>query len=267
MSALLFNTAFAFYVAGLGISTLVFFSNKTALFRIAVITVGVGFGLHSGFLIASAVETARFPLTGLRDSLAFFAWTVSLCFFVSYVRYRIRALSTFLLPAVAALMLGTVFLKASPITPMLRSAWLYVHTPLMFLAYGMFLVTFVAGALYVFQERELKYKKPKTFYYQLPSLTTLDDLFLKFLVAGFCFMTAGLLTGIVWAEQDWVNGWHKDPKVISAMVTWCIYLALIYLRLTAGWRGKRAAVVSMAGFLWVLFTYLGASYFGGLHQF
>ena len=207
---------------------------------LAVITVGIGFGLHSGFLIASAVETAHFPLTGLRDSLAFFAWTVSLCFLVSYIRYRIRALSTFLLPAVAALMLGTVFLKASPIPPMLSSAWLYVHTPLMFLAYGMFLVTFVAGVLYVFQERELKNQNRRPLLLPAPFPDHARRPVPEVPGGRFCFMTAGLLTGIVWAEQDWVNGWHKDPKVISAMVTWFIYLALIYLRLTAGWRGKRA---------------------------
>ena len=80
-------------------------------------------------------------------------------------------------------------------------------------------------------------------------------------------MTLGLLAGVIWAEQDWVRGWQSDPKVIAALVTWGIYLALIYLRLTAGWRGKRAALISMIGFLSVLFTFLGARYLGGLHYF
>ena len=80
-------------------------------------------------------------------------------------------------------------------------------------------------------------------------------------------MTVGLLSGILWAEQDWVQGWQRDPKVIAALVTWVIYLTLIYLRLAAGWRGRRAAVVSMIGFLSVLFTFLGTNYFGGVHKF
>lgn len=267
MSAIFFNTAFVLYVAGLSFSTLAFVSKKVMFFKISVLSAGIGFTLHSGFLIARALERSQFPLIGLRESLAFFAWTVSLCFFLSYIRYRIQALSIFLLPAVTALMLGTVFLKTSPVPPLLRSSWLYAHTTFLFLAYGMFLVTFVAGVLYVFQEKELKNKKPKTFYYRLPSLTTLDDLFLKFLIAGFCFMTVGLLSGILWAEQDWVQGWQRDPKVIAALVTWVIYLTLIYLRLAAGWRGRRAAVVSMIGFLSVLFTFLGTNYFGGVHKF
>jgi ABC-type transport system involved in cytochrome c biogenesis permease subunit len=80
-------------------------------------------------------------------------------------------------------------------------------------------------------------------------------------------MTLGLLAGVIWAEQDWVQGWQDDPKVIAALVTWAIYLLLIYLRLTAGWRGKRAAIISMVGILSVLFTFLGTRYLGGLHTF
>ena len=76
----------------------------------------------------------------------------------------------------------------------------------------MFFVTFVAGLLYLFQERELKKKQLKTFYHQLPSLRSLDELFSHFLISGFTFMTLGLLAGVIWAEQDWVHGWQRDPK-------------------------------------------------------
>ena len=267
MGVLLFNAAFVFYGVGLFHSVAAFVSKKNLFFKVAIASVGVGFAFHSAFLIYQGVEKAHFPLTDLRESLAFFAWTVSLCFFISYLRYRIRALGIFLLPLVAALMLGTVFLKSSPVPEILRSSWIYLHTTFLFLAYGMFFVTFIAGLLYLFQERELKRKTPKTFYYRLPSLELLDDLFSKFLISGFCFMTLGLLAGIIWAERDWVEGWQGDPKVIAAMVTWGIYLILIYLRVSAGWRGRRAAMISMAGFISVLFTFLGVSYFGGLHAF
>ena len=105
------------------------------------------------------------------------------------------------------------------------------------------------------------------FYYRLPSLELLDDLFYKFLVAGFGFMTLGILAGILWAEQKWTTGWQSDAKVIATMVTWAIYLALIFLRASAGWRGKRAALVNVAGFLSVLFTLVSARFLGGLHKF
>jgi cytochrome c-type biogenesis protein CcsB len=226
-----------------------------------------GFGFHTGFLVVRGFEQSFYPSTGLRLSLAFFAWTVVLCFLIAYFRYHIKALALFLLPMVAAMMLSTVFIKDSPIPDALKSSWVQIHSTCMFLAYGMFFVNFVASVLYLLQARELKSKKPKTFFYELPSLSVLDDLFFKFLSAGFVFMTLGLLSGIIWAEQQWVTGWYKDPKVISAVTTWGIYLILIYLRASAGWRGKRAAWMSLSGFLSVLFTYIGARFFGGQHLF
>ncbi len=267
MSSLLFNAAFCSYVVGLIHSVVSFATKKEVFHRVALWAVGLGFALHSAFLVFEGTEQAHFPLVTLKESLAFFAWTVSLCFLISHLRFGVQALGLFLLPLVAVLMLGTVFIKGSPVPRALESYWIFLHSTCIFMAYGLLFVTFIAGILYLLQERELKRKKPKTFYHRLPSLVVLDDLFHKFLVAGFCFMTVGLLAGVIWAEKDWVSGWQKDPKVLAALVTWVIYLVLIYLRVTAGWRGKRAALLSMAGFISALFAFLGANYFGGLHAF
>ncbi|MGH9339054.1 MAG: cytochrome C assembly family protein [Acidobacteriota bacterium] len=266
MSSVLFNAAFGLYVIGLLTSGLAFITKKDLFFKAAIVWVGVAFALHSGFLIYSGVQKGHLPLTDMRESLAFFAWTVSACFFLSYGRYRIKELGIFVLPLVAALMLGTTLVKASPASDLPRSAWIFWHSVFLFLGYAMLFVTFVAGILYLFQEKELKNRQPKTFYYRLPSLDLLDDLFVKFLISGFAFMTMGLLAGILWAEQE-VSGWLRDPTVIAAIITWGIYLILIYFRLTAGWRGRRAAVISMLGFISVLLIFLGASFLGGLHNF
>ena len=267
MGALLFNLTTLFYALGLLASAVFFFNRRPAFFTAALGSVITGFGLHTAYLNYAGIEQGTCPLTNTRDVLAFFAWTVSLCFFISYLRYRIQALGLFLLPLVALFMLGTSFVRSTPLPGVLRSSWMYFHIAFLALAYGMFFVTFVAGLLYLFQEGELKRKKPKMFYYRLPSLELLDDLFYKFLVAGFGFMTLGILAGIVWAEQKWTPGWHGDAKVIATMVTWVIYLALIFLRASAGWRGKRAAFINVAGFLSVIFTLLSARFLGGLHKF
>jgi len=267
MGGLLFNAAFGFYAVALFHSAAAFLSRKELFFRVAIISVWIAFAFHTGFLVYRGLENSFFPMIGLRESLAFFAWTVSLCFLLANLRYRIRALAVFLLPLVAALMLSTVFIKASPIPEILRSTWVYLHSMFLFLAYGMFFFTFVASLIYFLQEQQLKSKKPSKLFYLLPSLGTLDELFSKFLIYGFVFMTLGLLAGVIWAEKEWVNGWHRDPKVIAALVTWGIYLILIYLRVTVGWRGRRAASISVLGFVSILFTFLGVSYFGGQHSF
>ncbi len=266
MNSFFFDAAFVFYVVGLLASGIAFMFKQNWFFKLGIASVGIGFGLHTAYLLDIMIELGHFPMTDLKESLAFFAWTVSLCFLVSYTRYQIKALGLFLLPLVAVMMLGTTFMRSAPPTA-LKSYWIYFHTTFVFLAYGMFVITFIAGILYLFQEKELKSKKPKTFYYMLPSLELLDDLFFKFLVSGFSFMTVGLLAGVIWAEKDWVQNWESDPKVIATTITWMIYLILIYLRASVGWRGKRAAVINVVGFVSALFTLLGASYFGGFHKF
>jgi cytochrome c-type biogenesis protein CcsB len=267
MDALLFNLTILSYALGLVSSGVFFFHRRHAFFTAALVSVVAGFVLHTAYLTYEGIRLGTCPLTNLRDVVAFFAWTVSLCFFISYLRYRIQALSLFLLPLVALFMLGTAFVRSTPIPAALRSSWMYFHILFLALAYGMFFVTFVAGLFYIFQERELKSRKPKTFYYRLPSLELIDDLFYKFLIAGFSFMTLGILAGVIWAEQKWTAGWQSDAKVIATMITWAIYLALILLRTSAGWRGRRTALVNIAGFLSVLFTFVSAHFLGGLHKF
>jgi cytochrome c-type biogenesis protein CcsB len=267
MGGLLFNAAFGFYAVALFHSGAAFVSKKDLFFRIAIISVWIAFAFHTGFLVYRGFEKSFFPLVGLRESLAFFAWAVTFCFLLANRRYRIRSLGIFLLPLVAALMLSSLFIQPAPIPEILRSSWVYLHTTFLFLAYGMFFVTFLSGIVYLLQERQLKSRKPSTLLFRLPSLGTLDELFSKFLNSGFFFMTLGLLAGVIWAKRDWVNGWYGDPKVLAALLTWTIYLILIYLRVAAGWRGRRAAYISILGFISMLFTFLGVSNFGGQHIF
>lgn len=268
VSALLFNAAFAFYAVGLFHSIVAYVSKRELFSRIAVGSEAIGFAFHTLFLIAVGIEREHFPLTSLRESLIFFAWTVSLCFQISYWRYGLKALGMFSLPLVTFAMVGTAFLKSYPVPEILRSSWIYLHTTFLILAYAMLFATFIASLVYLYQQREIKNRKPKLFYNRLPSLLAMDQAFQRFLVWGFSFMTLGLMAGAIWAEKEWTEGWMRDPKVISAGVTWLIYLMLVFLRFSAGWRGKRAAVMSLLGFVSILFTFLGARFFtGSLHPF
>ncbi len=268
MSSLLFNAAFAFYAVGLFHSVIAFVSKRSLFYRIAVGSEAVGFALHTAFLLALAFEIGGFPITNLRVSLSFFAWTVSLCFQIMSWRYGINPLGLFSLPLVTILMLGTVTLKSYPTPEILKNSWIYWHTTFLILAYGMFFVTFIASVLYLVQQKEIKNRRPRVFYHRLPSLLAMDNAFQHFLMWGFCFMTLGLMAGVIRAEAEWLGGWLTDPKVVCAFATWLIYLVLIFLRLSAGWRGKRAALMSLFGFLSVLFTFLGVRmFFGGLHVF
>ncbi|MCI5146358.1 MAG: c-type cytochrome biogenesis protein CcsB, partial [Candidatus Electrothrix sp. AR3] len=89
----------------------------------------------------------------------------------------------------------------------------------------------------------------------LPSLEALDKLNQHCISIGFPLMTLGMFTGYIWARQIWGGRtWHWDPKIVSAMITWFLYAGLMHQRFTMGWRGRRAALITIFSFCAVLLT-------------
>jgi cytochrome c-type biogenesis protein CcsB len=96
----------------------------------------------------------------------------------------------------------------------------------------------------------------------------LDEVGYKTIAIGFPLLTVGIITGAVWANSAWGTYWGWDPKETWSLITWLVYAAYLHARLTRGWRGQRAAVLSMVGFLAVVFTYLGVNLLlSGLHSY
>jgi cytochrome c-type biogenesis protein CcsB len=265
---ILFGTLI-FYALGLLSSLLNFVTKKRALFNAALGLVGAGFVLHTALLILLGIVKRHFPLTNLHETFSFFSWAITLSFFLVYFRYRITALGTFILPLVTTFLLlaGAVWDERKALSPELLSYWRYVHIPLAILAYVAFFVNFISSIMYLLQERELKSKRFSLLYYRLPSLETCDELSTKSLNLGFVLMTLAIITGAFWADAVWGRYWGWDPKECASFTTWTIYFILIHYRWSKGWRGRRAAYISLIGFVFVLFTFLGVPYFKGLHRF
>jgi len=85
---------------------------------------------------------------------------------------------------------------------------------------------------------------------------------------GYLLLTAGIILGAVWANEAWGSYWSWDPKETWSLITWMVYTAAIHLRRTHGWKGRRMAWFSVAGFAFVLFTYFGVNYLmSSLHSY
>jgi cytochrome c-type biogenesis protein CcsB len=84
---------------------------------------------------------------------------------------------------------------------------------------------------------------------------------------GFIFLTAGIITGAVWANSAWGRYWGWDPKETWSLITWFVYATLLHARMTRGWHGKRIAYLSILGFAAVLVTYFFVNYLPGLHSY
>jgi cytochrome c-type biogenesis protein CcsB len=101
-----------------------------------------------------------------------------------------------------------------------------------------------------------------------PPVKTLDDLNYRSIMVGFPLLTIGIITGAAWANYAWGTYWSWDPKETWSLITWFVYAAFLHARFTAGWRGKRSALLAIIGFGAVIFTYIGVNFLlSGLHSY
>ncbi|MFC6932106.1 cytochrome c biogenesis protein CcsA [Actinomadura yumaensis] len=85
---------------------------------------------------------------------------------------------------------------------------------------------------------------------------------------AFPIWTAAIIMGAIWADEAWGRYWGWDPKEIWSFVTWIIYAAYLHARATAGWKGRKAAILSLVAFAALLFNFFGVNYmFSGLHSY
>jgi cytochrome c-type biogenesis protein CcsB len=111
--------------------------------------------------------------------------------------------------------------------------------------------------------------KLKTLYKQYAlSNDLLEEITYKMIAVGWPLLTAGILTGAVWANSAWGTYWSWDPKETWSLITWFIYAVYLHARYVRGWKGTQMAVIACVGFLSVIFTYLGVNLvLSGLHSY
>jgi len=223
---------------------------------------------HVLSIVLRAMEVQDLPLSQQYEAFSFFGALTTLGFLVAYAKYRISSLSVFVFPLIFIMtFIANLFYDpAESIPRVLRSNWLYIHIPLIFLGYAAAFIAFAAALMYLIQERALKSKHSVRFYTWLPSLEICDELSYRSLAIGFPLITLGIITGALWAQSVAGGFWATDTTVLFSFLTWLVYLLLIFYRLT-GWRGRKAAYLSIVGFIGALVTFLGTNYFGGLHTF
>jgi cytochrome c-type biogenesis protein CcsB len=248
-----------------GLGTLHFLAylvvRKEVITRVAFWVTASGFAAHTCFFAARMVQSGYFPVTNLFEAVSFFAWAITLFFLIYEGKYRLGVLGAFMMPVPLVLVLTAAALQQeiAPLMPALRSRWLFFHTSFAFLGYAAVAVTFAGGVMYLIQERQVKRKRSGVFFRLLPSLEILDRINYHSLTIGFALLTLGIITGAVWAEAAWGTYWSWDPKETWSLITWFIYAAILHARLTAGWRGRKAAWLAIVGFAGVLFTFFGVN--------
>jgi cytochrome c-type biogenesis protein CcsB len=168
-------------------------------------------------------------------------------------------------PAVAVIILGLaviVYIPIAPLVPALRSYWLVLHVLAAALSGACFILTGVISARYLIDTRRGRPADSG-----MPA--ALDRLAFRLVAFAFPIWTFGaLIAGPIWAEYAWGRYWGWDPKEVWALVTWIVFAAYLHARATAGWRGRRAAVLAIVGAVSFVFNYIGVNlFFAGLHSY
>lgn len=229
-------------------------------------------GLAARWIESYHLEYGHIPITNMYESLIFLSWTVALTYIVVELKYKIRksgfpvSLTAFIFIAYASFS-PTVNNRIEPLVPALKSNWLTFHVITSFFGYAFFALAFSMAVFYLISDWYTGYTKGKVLVY-LPPAKILDDISYKLIIIGEVLLAIGIITGAAWADFAWGRYWSWDPKETWSLITFLVYIIYLHLRYSWGWHGRAAASLAIAGFLFVLFTYLGVNLIlSGLHSY
>jgi cytochrome c-type biogenesis protein CcsB len=265
-STLLYVAMFVFKVKNLGK-----FATGFTVIALLIQTLGLGLRWYESYQMG----IGHAPLTNMYESVVFFAWTIIAIYLAIEWKFKIRIIGAFAVPfaflAMAyASMSADVTKNISPLVPALQSNWLIAHVITCFIGYAAFTVAAGLGVMYLVKETSNSKRTSgnKTLLGSLPSLPQIEDITHKTMIFGFIWLTAGIITGAVWANSAWGTYWSWDPKETWSLITWFVYAITLHARYTRGWGGKRVAWLAIIGFISVIFTYYGVNFIlSGLHSY
>jgi cytochrome c-type biogenesis protein CcsB len=257
MDALLLTSTAAAYLIATAIFFVYLFRGDAAS-RLPTTVLLFGFVVHTVALSSRFFQEGFAAVAVMGKALLFHGWLMVGIYLLMQLKYRLTVLGGIVSPLAFLMTLAAFAVGggSAEIPPGFRTFWLPLHVTLAFLGNAVFALAFGVSLIYLLQERRLKHKRITALMKRFPSLESLDKLNYTLLVWGFPLMTLGILTGSLWAGIHWGNYWSWDPRQISSAIAWLLYGALLHGRVTAGLRGKKAALLTMFGFCVVLGYFL-----------
>nr|WEY05457.1 cytochrome c biogenesis protein [Saxifraga sp. 'guangxi2'] len=261
----------------------------------------------TGLLITRWVYLRHFPLNDLYESFIFLSWSFSIINRVPYFKKHTNYLSAITAPSAiftqgfATSGLLPEMHQSAILVPALQSQWLMMHVSMMVLGYAALLcgsllsvallvITFrnyirifgksinLLNKLFYFDETKYLNKistvvQNTSFlsdrnYYKYRLIQQLDQWSYRVISLGFIFLTVGILSGAVWANEAWGSYWNWDPKETWAFITWTTFAIYLHTRTNKNLQGANSAIVASLGFLIIWICYFGVNLLGiGLHSY
>jgi len=244
-SAILYMGIFVFRAEKLGL-----FATLLTIGAFLVNTAGIGMRWYESHQMGIGYA----PLSNMYESLVFFAWAIAIVYLFMEIRYKNRFLGAFSMPfaALAMILAGLKNPDIKPLIPALQSNWLIAHVVTCFIGYAAFAVAGGIAVMYLLKDRyeesqKSKGSEPDRLFSTLPALRIIDDMIYKCIIFGFVWLSTGIITGAIWANEAWGTYWSWDPKETWSLITWFVYAAALHARFVRGWSGKRIAWIAIIG--------------------
>lgn len=236
----------------------------TVLFLIATFALSLA-------VISRGISAGRIPLGNMYE----YSITGALTFALAYILVGLKFdLSWLGLPSsiLVLLILGTaitlLYRPSAPLVPALQSSWLVIHVSSAILSGGIFLLSNTVAGTYLWLDRTERKGERSEFAKRLPTLESLDQLSYRLVAFVFPLWTFAVISGAIWAEAAWGRYWGWDPKETWAFITWILYASYLHARVTAGWKGRKAAWLCLLAGSSYLFNYVYVNVWGsGRHTY
>ena len=257
-TALLAMAALGYWTAAIGFQVHLLRRNNRDWKKWTQLVLG-SHALHTLALVALTLHLGHFPLTHMREATATFAWLLVGLHALLGQRWKVEALGSVAAPAAAVLTTISVF-GISHSEPILeRGPWFFLHVGSLLSSYAAFSLAAASACIYFVQARRLK-SKQLSGAFQLPSLTTLDQVAYRLIQVGYPLLVLGIASGML------ITGWRWtwDAKETLVAVTGGVYLVYLYARMVGGWQGRRVNLLLLAAYLCVMISLVAP---GQFHRF
>ncbi len=257
-SLVLLRIALAAY--GLGfVASFVPAPGRLAAGRLTPWLTGAGWAAHTGSLVGLGIAMKGCPLATLPGVLSALAWSAVAVYLAAFWRWRLEVLHVLVLPLVLVVLFvsGRLPEEVIPVGEPLRPTLWIVHLTVIIFGVAALFVTFAASVAYVLLDRALKSKSPRRFLPRLPSLEICDSVSQVSLRWAFPLMTLGIITGAVLSASLKHAFWAWQPQETLAVLAWAILAVVVVARQGWGWRGRKAALLTIVAFGCVLLRMLG----------
>jgi HemX protein len=239
-------------------------------------------GRTASFLLAAGIAAQYFalyvrsvalhavPYDDLYGSMSLFAWLLALTYLGLELFHRERAVGAFV-TAVLLVWLSAVWLwipDPVAVPAQIRGPIFAFHVTLNTWAYAAFALSFILSAIYVAQNRLLRSRRLSLAFWRFPALDVLERMSRSSVIIGLAALVVGVTFGLIWQHR--LNGAVSlgDPKVVITLAIAGVYVAYLALGRNATWRGARAAMLCVANFMVVLFSYTFVNlYLTRFHRF